>query len=69
MTVRLRRKDQLVQLSQPQAVNPAFMVDLDFTLMPEQVFTFETDRRTGGCGSLNFRIDNQFCGAGCACHG
>jgi hypothetical protein len=34
-------QDQFVQLRQPQPVNPALMVNLDFTALPEQIFALE----------------------------
>jgi len=37
-------QDQLVHLRQAQPVNPAVVIDLDFSLLPEQVFAFDARR-------------------------
>jgi hypothetical protein len=36
------RQDQFVQLRQPQPVNPAVVIDLDFPSLLQQVLAFQT---------------------------
>jgi hypothetical protein len=61
-----RRQDQLVQLRQTQPVDPAFMIDLDFAPMPEQIAALEAFGRVNRCISrltllvLNCAVAGRF---------
>jgi hypothetical protein len=63
-------QDQLVQLRQPQPVNPTLMVDLDFTHVPEQVLAPDPrDRRWGRRRCPRRRTGGSICSLpGRSCH-